>query len=115
MVYRERCAARGAKFLYEPLMDDRVRRITEVDDPQFGRSVAFKVHEGLKRVGGVKPPREFVLMDRSAIGLGSVFFRLKAEINWSRLFHELIDNFNTQTLADRQAAALEEAGVPASL
>jgi predicted unusual protein kinase regulating ubiquinone biosynthesis (AarF/ABC1/UbiB family) len=104
-----------AKFLYEPLMDDRVRRITEVDDPQFGRSVAFKVHEGLKRVGGVKPPREFVLMDRSAIGLGSVFFRLKAEINWSRLFHEMIDDFNTQALADRQAAALEEAGVPASL
>jgi predicted unusual protein kinase regulating ubiquinone biosynthesis (AarF/ABC1/UbiB family) len=103
-----------AKFLYEPLLDDRVRRITDMDDPQFGRSVAEKVHEGLKRVGGVRPPREFVLMDRSAIGLGSVFFRLKAEINWSRLFHELIDDFNTQTLAERQAAALAEAGVPAT-
>ncbi len=104
-----------AKFLYEPLLDDRVRRITEIDDPQFGRSVAQKVHDGLKRVGGVKPPREFVLMDRSAIGLGSVFFRLKAEINWSRLFHELIEGFETQALADRQAAALAEAGVPAGL
>lgn len=102
-----------ARFLYEPLMDDRVRRITEVDDPTFGRSVAMKVHAGLKRVGGVRPPREFVLMDRSAIGLGSVFFRLKAEINWSRLYHELIQDFNTQELADRQAAALIEAGVPA--
>ena len=66
-------------------------------------------------MGGVKPPREFVLMDRSAIGLGSVFFRLKAEINWCRLFHELIEGFNTQALADRQAAALAEAGVPAPL
>jgi predicted unusual protein kinase regulating ubiquinone biosynthesis (AarF/ABC1/UbiB family) len=103
-----------AKFLYEPLLDDRVRRITDIDDPQFGRTVAEKVHEGLKRTGGVRPPREFVLMDRSAIGLGSVFFRLKAEINWSRLFHELIDDFNTQTLAERQAAALAEAGVPAT-
>jgi predicted unusual protein kinase regulating ubiquinone biosynthesis (AarF/ABC1/UbiB family) len=103
-----------AKFLYEPLLDDRVRRITEIDDPTFGRSVAAKVHAGLKRTGGVKPPREFVLMDRSAIGLGSVFFRLKAEINWSRLFHELIDGFNTQALADRQAAALAEARVPIS-
>jgi predicted unusual protein kinase regulating ubiquinone biosynthesis (AarF/ABC1/UbiB family) len=102
-----------AKFLYEPLLDDRVRKITDIEDPTFGRSVAQKVHEGLKRVGSVKPPREFVLMDRSAIGLGSVFFRLKAEINWYRLFHELIDGFDTQVLADRQAAALVEAGVPA--
>ena len=104
-----------AKFIYEPLLDDRVRRITEVDDPTFGRSVAEKVHRGLKRVGGVKPPREFVLMDRSAIGLGSVFFRLKAEINWSRMFHEMIEGFETQALADRQAAALAQAGVPATV
>jgi len=104
-----------AKFLYEPLLDDRVRKITDIDDPTFGRSVAEKVHAGLKRVGGVKPPREFVLMDRSAIGLGSVFFRLKAEINWSRLFHELIEGFRTDDVAARQAAALAEAGVPASV
>ncbi len=104
-----------ARFLYEPLMDDRVRRITEVDDPTFGRSVVAKVHAGLKRTGGVRPPREFVLMDRSAIGLGSVFFRLKAEINWSRLFQELIQDFDTQALADRQAAALAKAGVPVTV
>lgn len=104
-----------AGFLFEPLLDDRVRRITEVEDPTFGRSVAKKVHEGLRRTGGVKPPREFVLMDRSAIGLGSVFFRLKAEINWFRLFHELIDDFRTDTVAARQRAALDEAGVPESL
>ena len=89
-----------------------MRKISDQDDPTFGRSVAAKVHAGLKRVGGVKPPREFVLMDRSAIGLGSVFFRLKAEINWSRLFHELIEKFNTEEVAARQAAALREAGVP---
>ncbi len=52
------------------------------------------MHAGLKRTGGVMPPREFVLMDRSAIGLGGVFLRLKAELNWSRLFHELIADFN---------------------
>jgi hypothetical protein len=60
----------------------------------------------------VKPPREFVLMDRSAIGLGGVFLRLKAELNWSRLFNGLIEDFDAQVLADRQAAALEQAGVP---
>ena len=102
-----------ARFLYEPLIEDRVRRISETDDPHFGRAVAERVHAGLRRTGGVKPPREFVLMDRSAIGLGSVFLRLRAEVNWSRLFHELIDDFDTAAVEARQAAALEAAGVPA--
>ncbi len=101
-----------ARFLYEPLTQDRVRPIQENDDPQFGRSVAEQVHAGLQRTGGVRPPREFVLMDRSAIGLGGVFLRLRAELNWSRLFHELIEGFDTDALAARQAAVLAEAGVP---
>jgi predicted unusual protein kinase regulating ubiquinone biosynthesis (AarF/ABC1/UbiB family) len=101
-----------ARFLYEPFTQDRVRRIQETDDPTFGREVAERVHAGLKRTGGVMPPREFVLMDRSAIGLGGVFLRLKAELNWSRLFNDLMAEFNEAAVADRQAAALAEAGVP---
>ncbi len=101
-----------ARFLYEPLTQDRVRRITDSDDPQFGREVAQRVHAGLKRTGGVRPPREFVLMDRSAIGLGSVFLRLRAELNWSKLFEELIADFDTDALSARQSAVLEDAGVP---
>jgi predicted unusual protein kinase regulating ubiquinone biosynthesis (AarF/ABC1/UbiB family) len=102
-----------ARFLYEPLIQDRIRPIQEDSDPQYGRTVAQKVHAGLQRTGGVRPPREFVLMDRSAIGLGSVFLRLKAELNWSRLFHETVDNFDEATLAANQAEALAIAGVPA--
>ncbi len=101
-----------ARFIYEPLIQDRVRPIQDNDDPQFGRAVVERVHAGLKRTGGVRPPREFVLMDRSAIGLGSVFLRLGAELNWSKLFNDLIVDFDTETLAARQAAALAEAGVP---
>jgi predicted unusual protein kinase regulating ubiquinone biosynthesis (AarF/ABC1/UbiB family) len=101
-----------ARFLYEPLIQDRVRPIQEDADTQFGRTVAMRVHEGLKRTGGVRPPREFVLMDRSAIGLGSVFLRLRAELNWSRLFHETVADFSEDALAARQLAALEAAGVP---
>jgi predicted unusual protein kinase regulating ubiquinone biosynthesis (AarF/ABC1/UbiB family) len=101
-----------AEFLYEPLLQDRVRRIQENDDPQYGRRVAEEVHAGLKRIGGVRPPREFVLMDRAAIGLGSVFLRLGAELNWHRLFHALIDGFDAEAMAARQSAALAEAGVP---
>ncbi len=104
-----------AAFVYEPLLQDRVRRIQDNDDPQYGRSVAEKVHAGLKQTGGVRPPREFVLMDRSALGLGSVFVRLRAEQNWFRLFHELVDDFNTEDVAARQAAALLEARVPPSV
>jgi predicted unusual protein kinase regulating ubiquinone biosynthesis (AarF/ABC1/UbiB family) len=103
-----------ARFLYEPLMQDRVRPIQESDDPQYGRSVVERVHAGLRRTGGVRPPREFVLMDRSAIGLGSVFLRLRAELNWSRLFTDLVAGFDTVQLAQRQREALTTAGVPST-
>ncbi|MDX5931451.1 ABC1 kinase family protein [Acidiphilium acidophilum] len=104
-----------ARFLYEPLMQDRVRPIQETNDVTYGRSVAERVHEGLKRTGGIRPPREFVLMDRSAIGLGSVFLRLRAELNWQQLFHETVADFDESALEARQTAALAEAGVPKPL
>jgi len=47
-----------ARFLYEPLTQGQGSPYQETDDPQFGRAVAEKVHAGLKRTGGVKPPRE---------------------------------------------------------
>ncbi|GGC43238.1 ABC transporter ATP-binding protein [Siccirubricoccus deserti] len=101
-----------ARFLYEPLVQDRVRPIQESDDVSYGRKVAAEVHKGLKRTGGVKIPREFPLMDRAAIGLGSVFLRLRAEMNWHRMFMEMIEGFDAAGLAERQAAALREARVP---
>ena len=101
-----------ARFVYAPLMEDRTRRIQETNSGVYGREVVEKVHGELRRLSGVRPPREFVLMDRAAIGLGSVFLHLKAEVNWYRLFHELIEGFDAETLGARQAAALELAGVP---
>ena len=52
-------------------------------------------------------------MDRAAIGLGSVFLHLKAEINWHRMFHDLIDDFDAEALARRQARALAAVGLDA--
>ena len=101
-----------AKFVYAPLMDDKVRRIQDDEGSVYGATVAEKVHRELRRLGGVTPPREFVLMDRAAIGLGSVFTRLKAEINWHQLFHGLIEDFDAGKLARRQKAALKRTGVP---
>ena len=104
-----------ATFLYEPLVQDKVRPIQYSDDMGYGRKIAQKVHEGLKRTGGVKIPREFPLMDRAAIGLGSVFLRLRADINWHRAFMELVEEHTETSLAERQAAALAEARVPAAV
>ncbi len=101
-----------ARFLYQPLIQDRVRPIQEGQGTEFGREVAQKVHAGLQRTGGVRPPREFVLMDRSAIGLGAVFMRLGAELNWCRLFQETVEGFDEAALAARQTEALRIAGVP---
>jgi predicted unusual protein kinase regulating ubiquinone biosynthesis (AarF/ABC1/UbiB family) len=99
---------RWAAFVYAPLMEDKPRLIEETNSGVYGREVAEKVHGELRNLGGVTPPREFVLMDRAAIGLGSVFMHLGAEINWHRLFHELIRGFDLKTLARRQAAALKK-------
>ncbi|GEO81569.1 ABC1 kinase family protein [Pararhodospirillum oryzae] len=102
-----------ARFIYGPLLEDRMRVIRE-DMPaggQIGRKVAEKVHADLKGFGGVKPPREFVLMDRAAIGLGSVFWHLDAQINWYQMFHEVIEEFDETRLATRQAEALSLAGL----
>ena len=76
-----------------------------------GATVAGKVHEELRRIGGVTPPREFVLMDRAAIGLGSVFLRLRAELNWHRIFHDLIDEYDLDGLTKRQSGALTAQGL----
>jgi predicted unusual protein kinase regulating ubiquinone biosynthesis (AarF/ABC1/UbiB family) len=103
---------RWALFVYGPLLENRERLIQEKASGVYGASVAESVHHDIRRLGGVRPPREFVFMDRAAIGLGSVFLHLKAEINWYRLFHELIDDFDEAALAARQQAALSAAGVP---
>jgi predicted unusual protein kinase regulating ubiquinone biosynthesis (AarF/ABC1/UbiB family) len=106
---------RWARYVYGPLLEDRKRRIQEAEHGSTGRDIAEDVHRELRRLGGVQPPREFVFMDRAAVGLGSVFLHLKAEINWHRLFHELIDGFDAQRLEERQRAALAAAKVPSTV
>ena len=102
---------RWAAFLYGPLMDDRPRRLTEGMIEGHGREMAQNVFGELRRMGGVRPPREFVFMDRAAIGLGAVFIHLRASINWHRLFESLIEGFDLDALARRQQVALEAAGL----
>lgn len=97
-----------AAFLYGPLMEDRPRLIQETNAGREGREVAGRVHRRLREVGGVTPPREFVFMDRAAIGLGSVFLHLNAEINWHKMFLDLVGDFDVAELEKRQASVLEQ-------
>ena len=102
-----------ANFVYGPLLEDRCRRIREDDAAGvYGRDVAEKVHRGLRELGGVQPPREFVFMDRAAIGLGGVFMHLNAEVNWYREFHQLIDDFDLAKMRRRQSRLLKNFDLP---
>jgi predicted unusual protein kinase regulating ubiquinone biosynthesis (AarF/ABC1/UbiB family) len=101
-----------ARFIYGPIIDDRVRTVADgVTAGEYGRKEAFRVRQLLKEKGPVKIPREFVFMDRAAIGLGAAYLRLGAELNFHRLFEDSLDGFSIEAVAARQAAALNAAGL----
>lgn len=101
-----------ARFIYGPLLDDRVRTIADNVPPSlYGRREAFEVRKRLKTLGPVLIPREFVFMDRAAIGLGAAFLHLHAELNFGRMFAESVADFSPDALARRQADALETVGL----
>lgn len=95
-----------ARFVYGPVLDDRVRLVDETESGLYGRATARKVHFALRDVGGVEVPRQFVFMDRAAIGLGSMFLHLRAELNWYEMFNELVEGFDRKQLAKRQSKLL---------
>jgi predicted unusual protein kinase regulating ubiquinone biosynthesis (AarF/ABC1/UbiB family) len=101
-----------ARFIYGPLLDDRVRSLADgVKPSEYGRREAFRVHQALKERGPVTVPREFVFMDRAAIGLGAVFLHLRAELNFYQLFNQAIEDHSIRGVHKRQAAALAAAGL----
>jgi predicted unusual protein kinase regulating ubiquinone biosynthesis (AarF/ABC1/UbiB family) len=102
-----------ARFIYGPLLDDRERAIDEGTTPaEYGRKEAYRVRKILREKGPVTVPREFVFMDRAAIGLGGVFLHLDARQNWYRVFNETIGGFRLPDVEARQREAFATAGVP---
>jgi predicted unusual protein kinase regulating ubiquinone biosynthesis (AarF/ABC1/UbiB family) len=102
-----------ANFIYGPLLEDRIRAVAEgVKPSEYGRREVYRVHMGLREKGPVKVPREFVFMDRAAVGLGGVFLHLAAELNFYRLFNEVIEDFELSHTAQRQQEAFSASGVP---
>jgi len=101
-----------ARFIYGPLLDDRVRTVADGVAPgEYGRREAFAMKQALQEKGPVTIPREFVFMDRAAIGLGAAFLHLGAELNWRALFEESLEGFSVETLARRQSATLAAVGL----
>lgn len=101
-----------ARFIYGPLLDDRVRTVADGISPgEYGRKEAMRVRTLLKQHGPVTIPREFVFMDRAAIGLGSAYLHLSAELNFHRLFEQSLEGFDPVSLHARQTAAVSAAGL----
>lgn len=101
-----------AKFIYGPLLDDRERTIADDLSPaEYGRRELMEVRRRLKTLGPVLVPREFVFMDRAALGLGAAFLHLKARMNFAQLFKASIAGFEEEALATRQSAVLAEVGL----
>ncbi len=101
-----------ARFIYGPLLEDRTRTVADGVKPgEYGRREAYRVHMALREKGPVTVPREFVFMDRAAVGLGAVFLHLSADLNFHRLFEDAIGGFSVDALASRQAEALARVGL----
>ncbi|MEL8054886.1 MAG: AarF/UbiB family protein [Pseudomonadota bacterium] len=104
-----------AKFIFGPMLDDRVRTIADGIKPgDYGRNEAFEVRRLLKERGPVKIPREFVFMDRAAIGLGAAYLRLGAELNFHRLFEDSLEGFDEAAVGANQADMLGRVGLTAT-
>lgn len=105
-----------ARFIYGPMLEDRVREIAEDVKPgEYGRKQAFTVHKALREKGPITIPQEFVFMDRAAVGLGGVFLHMRAKLNFYRLFNEQIENFDLDVLAQRQAKALDDVALDGAM
>lgn len=79
-----------ARFLYGPLLVDRVVDLPTEFPSQAGQKIAGAILEKLAKNGGVQPPRVFLFLDRAAVGMGSVFLRLRAKLNWHQRIEALI-------------------------
>jgi predicted unusual protein kinase regulating ubiquinone biosynthesis (AarF/ABC1/UbiB family) len=103
-----------ARFVYGPVLSDTELSVNTTNDVQTGRKKVEELRKLLKRAGGVELPREFVFMDRASVGLGALFMRLDAQVNWHRLFNEMIEGFDHDAVAARQADLLARHGHPAA-
>ena len=83
-----------ASYIYGPLLEDKKRLIQGEKKKGYGFDIVNNVYKELRKIGGIEPPKEFVFMDRAAIGMGSLFMKLDVKLNWHNLFKNLIKDFD---------------------
>ena len=91
-------------------MQDRARSIEESRrsrEGRRGRACTPEAARGRRRHAAARVR----VHGLAAIGLGAVFLHLKAEVNWHRLFMELIADFDVAELEQRQSEALTRNGL----
>ncbi|USO01798.1 MAG: AarF/ABC1/UbiB kinase family protein [Alphaproteobacteria bacterium] len=91
-----------SRYVYAPLLDDRVRPIDEEYTSTKGRTLAAAVFQELRAQGGVSPPHEFVFLDRATVGMGGVFMTLRASLNWHQEFETLIAGLDENIIQANQ-------------
>ncbi len=97
-----------AGFIFAPLLDDRVRVVDDgVPAAEYGLKQANDVHKKLKALGGIRPPREFVFMDRAAIGLGGALIRLGAQAQLSPAVRGRDRRFRCRRLGEASEGCLQ--------
>ena len=87
-----------ASYIYGPLLEDKKRLIQGEKKKGYGFDIVNNVYKELRKIGGVEPPKEFVFMDRAAIGMGSLFMKLDVKLNWHNLFKNLIKDFDEKRI-----------------
>ena len=91
-----------ASYIYGPLLEDKKRLIQGKQKKGYGFDIANNVYKELRKIGGIEPPKEFVFMDRAAIGMGSLFMKLNVKLNWHKLFNNLIENFDEKVILNKR-------------
>ena len=87
-----------ASYIYGPLLEDKKRLIQGKQKKGYGFDIANNVYKELRKIGGIEPPKEFVFMDRAAIGMVSLFMKLNVKLNWHNLFNNLIKDFDEKKI-----------------
>jgi predicted unusual protein kinase regulating ubiquinone biosynthesis (AarF/ABC1/UbiB family) len=102
-----------ARFIFAPALEDKVQSLHEQQNHAYGLETAQKVWGELRKVGGIKVPRPFVLMDRVSITLTGVFLKTGAALNWHRLMEELTALYDRAWLEREQPELLSRHGLSA--
>jgi predicted unusual protein kinase regulating ubiquinone biosynthesis (AarF/ABC1/UbiB family) len=83
-----------AQLLYGPILDHSIRPMQKNHSGENAVYLAKKIHQKLHALGGVNPPKAFVMLDRAAVGIGAICMHLEISTNWFLLFGQCLRDAN---------------------